>query len=76
MAIRVNLDEALRLRGMTGKQLCERIGLTEANLSILRSGRARGVRFSTLNRICLHLQCDVGDILHFDGNEELDHEED
>lgn len=76
MAIVVNLDRALKARGMTGKQLCEKIGLTEANLSILRSGRARGVRFSTLNRICLHLGCDVGDILHFDGSEETDDEGD
>ncbi len=76
MAIVVNLDAVLKARGMTGKQLCERIGLTEANLSVLRSGRARGVRFSTLNRICLHLQCDVGDILYFDGSEETDDERD
>jgi len=76
MAIVVNLDEALRWRGMTGKQLCEKIGLTEANLSILRSGRAKGVRFSTLNKICLHLGCDVSDILHFDGNEDSDDEMD
>ncbi len=76
MAIVVNLDQALKARGMTGKQLCEKIGLTEANLSILRSGRAKGVRFATLNRICLYLQCDVGDILHFDGSEGSNVEED
>lgn len=67
MAIRVHLDEILRERGMTSKELCARIGITEANLSILRSGKARGVRFGTLNRICWHLGCDVGDILKFDG---------
>ncbi|MCL2499845.1 MAG: helix-turn-helix transcriptional regulator [Defluviitaleaceae bacterium] len=67
MAIRVYLDEALKARQMTSKELCALIGITEANLSILRSGKARGVRFGTLNRICGHLQCEVGDILRFDG---------
>lgn len=75
MGIRVNLDEMLKARGMTGKQLCERVGLTEANLSILRSGRAKGVRFHTLNRICYFLECDVGDILSFDGELEEDENE-
>ena len=67
MAIRVHLDEVLRERGMTAKELCAKVGITEANLSILRSGKARGVRFGTINRICYHLECDVGDILKFDG---------
>ena len=76
MGIDVNLDEMLKARGMTAKQLCEQVGLTEANMSILRSGRAKGVRFHTLNRICYYLNCDVGDILHFDGElEEDEHEE-
>ncbi|HBK85427.1 MAG TPA: transcriptional regulator, partial [Firmicutes bacterium] len=48
---------------------------TEANLSILRSGKAKGVRFNTINRICYFLGCDVGDILKFDGNLEADDEE-
>ena len=74
MAIRVHLDEILRERGMTSKELCARIGITEANLSILRSGKARGVRFGTINRICFHLGCDVGDILKFDGKLEDDDE--
>ena len=52
---------------MTSKELCKYIGITEANLSVLRSGKARGVRFSTLNRICYYLGCDVGEILRFDG---------
>ena len=68
MAIEVHLDELLRARGMTAKQLCALVGITEANLSILRSGKARGVRFGTINRICYHLGCDVGDILRFDGH--------
>ena len=76
MAIRVYLDDALRERGMTAKELCGMVGITEANLSILRSGKAKGVRFHTLNRICYFLQCDVEDILQFDGQlgEEDDHE--
>ena len=68
MAIRICLDEVLRARGMTSKELCAKVGITEANLSILRAGRAKGVRFGTINRICYYLQCDVGDLLHFDGN--------
>lgn len=74
MAIKVYLEEMLRRRGMTGKELCARVGVTEANLSILRSGKARGVRFSTINRICFYLGCDVGDIMKFDGH--LEEEED
>ena len=72
MAIRVHLDELLRERGMTAKELCAMVGITEANLSILRSGKARGVRFGTINRICYFLGCDVGDILKFDGKLEED----
>ena len=67
MAITVHLDEILKARGMTGKELCARVGITEANLSILRSGKASGVRFHTINKICYHLDCQVGDILRFDG---------
>ena len=67
MAIRVYLEEVLRARGMTSKELCAKVGITEANLSILRSGKARGIRFHTINRICYYLDCDVGDILKFDG---------
>lgn len=75
MGIHVNLDEILKARGMTGKQLCEQVGITEANLSILRSGRAKGVRFHTLNRICYFLDCTVGDVLSFDGELEEDEDE-
>jgi len=67
MAISVHLEDVLKARGMTSKELCALVGITEANLSILRSGKARGVRFSTINRICYYLGCDVGDILKFDG---------
>ena len=75
MAIEVHLDEILKARGMTSKELCAQVGITEANLSILRSGKAKGVRFGTINRICYFLQCDVGDILKFDGNLEADEDE-
>lgn len=68
MAIRVHLEEILKNRGLTSKQLCTMVGITEANLSILRSGKAKGVRFGTINKICYYLNCDVGDILKFDGN--------
>lgn len=74
MAIQVYLDEILRARHMTSKELCKWVGITEANLSVLRSGRAKGVRFSTLNKICYYLQCEAGDILRFDGH--LEEEED
>ena len=73
MGIYINLDEILKERGMTSKQLCELVGITEANMSVLRSGKAKGVRFHTLNRICYFLDCGVGDILRFDGK--LDEED-
>lgn len=74
MAIITHLDEILRSRSITSKELCQKIGITEANLSILRSGKAKGIRFGTINKICYYLQCDVGDILKFDGK--LDEEDD
>lgn len=74
MAIKVYLEDVLKARGMTSKELCALVGITEANLSILRSGKAKGVRFGTINRICYYLGCDVGDILKFDGNLEDENE--
>lgn len=73
MAIKVFLEDELKKKGMTSKELCNLIGITQANLSILRSGKAKGVRFDTINKICYYLGCNVGDILKFDGN--LDEEE-
>lgn len=67
MAIKIYLDEILKERNMTSKELCKLISITEANLSVLRSGKAKGVRFGTINKICYYLNCDVGDILKFDG---------
>ncbi|MBQ2895511.1 MAG: helix-turn-helix transcriptional regulator [Oscillospiraceae bacterium] len=75
MAITVHLDALLKERGITGKELCALVGITEANLSVLRSGKAKGVRFHTINRICYHLNCQVGDILRFDGELEGDDED-
>lgn len=75
MAIKIYLEEILKERGMTSKELCALVGITEANLSILRSGKAKGVRFHTINKICYYLSCDVGDILKFDGNLEEDQNE-
>ena len=75
MAIQVHLEEVLKSRGMTSKELCRLVGITEANLSILRSGKAKGIRFGTINRICYYLGCDVGDILKFDGNLEVSDED-
>lgn len=71
MAIKVYLDDLLRQRGMTAKELSAKVGITEANLSILRSGKAKGIRFSTINKLCYYLGCDIGDILKFDGELEV-----
>ncbi|MGN0448047.1 MAG: helix-turn-helix domain-containing protein [Acutalibacteraceae bacterium] len=76
MAIKVYLEDALKKKGMISKELSALVGITEANLSILRSGKAKGVRFSTINKICYYLECDVGDILKFDGKLEGEENED
>ena len=65
MAIVVRLDVMLARRKMTSRELAARIGIAEQNLSTLRSGRARGVRFGTLNAICRVLQCQPGDLFEF-----------
>ena len=65
MAIVVNLDVMLAKRKMRSKELAEIIGITEANLSLLKSGKVKGVRFETLDRICAALQCQPGDLLEF-----------
>ena len=72
MAIIIKLEEMLKARGMTSKQLCEKVGITEANMSVLRSGKAKGLRLNTLNRICYFLNCQPGDLLVFDGHLEED----
>ncbi|OBX19738.1 transcriptional regulator [Erythrobacter sp. QSSC1-22B] len=66
MAIRVKLDDLLHERRMTLTELAERVGLTLANLSILKTGKARAIRFSTLEAICRELQCQPGDLLGYE----------
>ena len=61
----VNLDVMLARRKMRSRELAERIGITEQNLSLLKSGKVRGVRFETLQRICEALQCQPGDLLEY-----------
>ena len=65
MAIAVKLDDLLYQRRMTLTELAERIDITLANLSILKTGKARAIRFSTLEAICAALSCQPGDILEF-----------
>ena len=67
MAILVKLDDLLHARRMTLTELAERVGITIVNLSILKTGKARAIRFSTLEAICDALECQPGDLLQFDG---------
>ena len=66
MRIAVTLDAMLAARGMTGRHLAERVGLSETQLSLFRSGKVRGIRFSTLLRMCAELDCQPGDLLRFE----------
>ena len=61
----VNLDLMLARRKMRSKELAERIGITEANLSLLKSSKVKGVRFETLDKICAALECQPGDLLEY-----------
>ncbi len=65
MPIQVNLDVMLARRKMKGKVLAAEVGITEQNLSLLRTGKVKGVRFSTLEKICEVLECQPGDILEY-----------
>jgi putative transcriptional regulator len=65
MPIVVNLDVMLARRKMRSKELAERIGITEQNVSLLKSGKVKGMRFDTLARICAVLDCQPGDILEY-----------
>ncbi|WP_137043932.1 helix-turn-helix transcriptional regulator [Pseudolabrys sp. FHR47] len=65
MPIVVNLDVMLARRKMRSKELAERIGITEQNVSLLKSGKVKGVRFDTLARICAVLDCQPGDIFEY-----------
>lgn len=70
MPIIVNLDVMLAKRKMSSGELAEKIGITQANLSILKTGKAKAVRFSTLEAICKYLDCQPGDILEYKNEEE------
>jgi putative transcriptional regulator len=75
MPIAVKLDDLLHQRRMTLTELAERIDITLANLSILKTGKARAIRFSTLEAICAALACQPGDLLEFRRGEQDDEEE-
>lgn len=66
MAIRITIDHMLTQRGMSVGEFADRIGITPANVAVLKNGRAKAVRFSTLDAICRVLQCQPGDILHYE----------
>ncbi len=70
MKIVVHLDVMLALRKIKSKDLAQAIGITTANLSILKSGKAKAIRFSTLSAICKELDCQPGDILKYEGSED------
>ena len=63
--IKINLDEVIKSRKLTSKELAKRIDITEANLSILKTGKAKGIRFSTLLNICRELDCQPGEIIDY-----------
>jgi putative transcriptional regulator len=66
MPMVVTLDTVLGNRGITGKELARQIGISETQLSLFRSGKVRGIRFSTLSRLCLALDCQPGELLGYD----------
>ena len=63
MPIAITLDNILKLRGITGKELAQRVGISETQMSLFRSGKVKGIRFTTLSRMCEELQCKPGDLL-------------
>lgn len=74
MSIIVNLDVMMAKRKISSGELAEKIDISQANLSILKTGKARAIRFSTLEAICQALDCQPGDILEFRDNKEERHE--
>lgn len=70
MAIRVTLDRMLLERRMSLTELCDRVGITMANLSILKTGKAKAVRFSTLEALCKELKCQPADLLVYEDEDE------
>lgn len=75
MPIRVTLDRVLSARGMRARDLARKVGITEANLSLLRTGKVKGVRFETLAALCAHLECQPGDLLSWEPGDELSGDE-
>ncbi|SVA46361.1 uncharacterized protein METZ01_LOCUS99215 [marine metagenome] len=69
MSIVVNLDKMLVEKKMSSKELAQHVGITEQNISLLKTGRVRGIRFTTLEKICETLKCQPGDILAYNANE-------
>ena len=69
MSIKVNLDVLMAKRGIKLNELSEKIDITQANLSILKTGKAKAIRFSTLEKLCEVLDCDVSELLMYDKNE-------
>lgn len=70
MSIKVRLNVMLAERNVKSKDLAEHIGITEANLSLLKQGKVKGVRFDTLERICEFLDCQPGDLLRYEASED------
>jgi putative transcriptional regulator len=70
MAIKVNLDAMLVARKKRSKELAEYVGITEQNISLLKTGRVKGIRFNTLEKICEFLDCQPGDILEYEKEQE------
>ena len=76
MPIIVRLDLMLAKRKVRSRELAAHVGITEQNLSLLKSGKVRGMRFATMARICAYLQCQPGDLLEYAPGEELEGEDD
>ena len=78
MPIRVTLDEVITRRGIKAKELAVKIGISETQLSLFRSGKVRGIRFRTLAKLCLVLECQPGDLLDYlaDADDLLDEADD
>ncbi len=74
MSINVHLDRVLVERKMSLTELSERVGITIANLSILKTNKARAIRFTTLDALCRELRCQPGDLISYEGEEGTDHQ--
>lgn len=66
MPVRITLDAVLAERGLTAKAVAERVGISETQLSLFRSGKVRGMRFATLSKLCLVLECRPGDLIDYE----------